>query len=415
MTHNHATHQSGAFRNQPPTLSNYQHQHSKAEYRLARMLADNAILFVMSDTEALPAKLIAQRARAHFKTFAIDGTYVTGLWRRGKITQSGCCKTGFLYTRPKDAKFANPTQNIMITPGVDHIQPAPHPGPVPLPDQTHVQERLAAGDASPEPLGSTGVSMKDLHGVQGLTDREYVKTLQAEVNAFYKRLFHLGVGGRFHAFLEWAGVMAEHLNITDDLLAGGHDAFHLNRHTAKSLPVRDFRIGYLSEKLQCIFEGVLDIYPHYRPSHTPAVHTGQTSIYAPDNKAATLLEIGLQGHEDPAALYRWASVYNFDTTDGGRIETLPIFLFVLRREREPDPEKRKGDYKRRPYRLYMDGKPCTGGQWHWSKEQAAHHANSIIQAYAAHRRELIYAEQQAALIAAGKAAYLSEHDAEEHH
>lgn len=398
MTHNHATLQSGAFRNQPPTLSNYQHQHSKAEYRLARMLADNAILFVMSDTEALPAKLIAQRARTHFRHFAIDGTYVTGLWRRGKITQSGCCKTGFLYTRPKDAKFVSPASALAAA-STESLQPVRTPeGAVVIVDEkqtTNLQPVLDKINAT------TGVSMKDLHGVQGLTDQEYVKALKQELHSFSKRLFHLGVNQRFPAFGEWLYVMLQYLNLTDDLLIAGRPAFNMSREAAKELPLHPFQVRHLAEKLQAIVPGILDVYPHYRPSYAPAVHTDATSIYAPSNKAATLLEIGVAS-DDPAALYRWASVYNFDTTDGGRIETLPIFLFVLRREEEPDPEKRKGDHKRRPYRLYMDGKPCSGGQWHWSKEQAAHHANSVIQAYASHRRELIYAEQQAALIAAGK-------------
>src|SRR3546814_1806585 len=67
-----------------------------------------------------------------------------------------------------------------------------------------------------------------------LTDEEFVTILKAETQAHYWRLFNLGVGGRFHSFLEWCGVMGEHLNITSDLLKQGLPAFEMNRHTGET-------------------------------------------------------------------------------------------------------------------------------------------------------------------------------------
>src|SRR3546814_6291799 len=75
-----------------------------------------------------------------------------------------------------------------------------------------------------------------------LTDEEFVTILKAETQAHYWRLFNLGVGGRFHAFLEWCGVMGEHLNITSDLLKQGLPAFEMNRHTGETPPIAGYRL-----------------------------------------------------------------------------------------------------------------------------------------------------------------------------
>jgi hypothetical protein len=93
------------------------------------------------------------------------------------------------------------------------------------------------------------------------TDAEFVRTLKGEVDHLYKRLFHLNVGGRFHAFLEWCGVMGEHLNIVGDLVEQGANPFDMNRHTGETLPVAPYRLAYMAEKMECIFDGAIEVRP----------------------------------------------------------------------------------------------------------------------------------------------------------
>lgn len=91
------------------------------------------------------------------------------------------------------------------------------------------------------------------------SDAEFVTALKKETSELYRRLFLLGVGSRFHAFLEWCGVMGEHLNIVSDLIEQGHDPFDMNRHTGQTLPVAPYRLAYMAEKMECIFDGTISV------------------------------------------------------------------------------------------------------------------------------------------------------------
>lgn len=104
-----------------------------------------------------------------------------------------------------------------------------------------------------------------------MTDLEFVDALKSELNDFYYRLFHLGVGTRFHAFLEWNGVMTEHLKIVEGLLQKGVPAFEQNRHTGDAPAIPSFQIEYLAEKMECIFDGLINVTPVNREArHTLA-------------------------------------------------------------------------------------------------------------------------------------------------
>ncbi len=84
----------------------------------------------------------------------------------------------------------------------------------------------------------------------------------------------------------------------------------------------------------------------------------------------------------------WRPEYTFDTTDNGRMEPLPEFLFELRHE--PDTKDRNG----RVLRLYQDGQPCIGAQWQYSIGSTLHSIEHVVGSYAHHRRALIYAYQR---------------------
>ncbi len=109
---------------------------------------------------------------------------------------------------------------------------------------------------------------------ENLSDLEYAALLKREMQAVYFRFFSLGVGSRFHSFLEWCGVMGEHLNITTDLLQQGYPAFEMNRHTGETPPIAPYRLSYMTEKMECIFDGMIKV--------TAATsETAQTEIVMP--------------------------------------------------------------------------------------------------------------------------------------
>ena len=92
-------------------------------------------------------------------------------------------------------------------------------------------------------------------------DLAYIETLKKEVEGFYARLFHYNVGGRFHAFLEWCGVMSEHLNICEDMVRKGIPGFSRNRHTGETPEIPGYRLDYMAEKMECIFDGLIKVTP----------------------------------------------------------------------------------------------------------------------------------------------------------
>lgn len=113
---------------------------------------------------------------------------------------------------------------------------------------------VAKRDLPPEAL------MDDSWGAPSIEENlAFVTTLQREVDEFYLRLFNHGVGTRFHAFLEWCGVMQEHLNITKGMLEEGVPAFEVNRHTGATPPIAGYQLSYLREKMDCIFDGLITV------------------------------------------------------------------------------------------------------------------------------------------------------------
>jgi hypothetical protein len=88
-------------------------------------------------------------------------------------------------------------------------------------------------------------------------------------------------------------------------------------------------------------------------------------------------------------LRAWRPIYNFDTTDGGRLEPLTDFLFELKEESSGTRTRSP-----RPYRLYLDGFPCLGAQWQYDIDGAIHSIEHVVGSYAHHRRSSVYAAQQ---------------------
>lgn len=65
----------------------------------------------------------------------------------------------------------------------------------------------------------------------------------------YWRLFHANFGTRFHAFLEWNGVLGEYIRMVRD---SGVPPAQINTHTQIAVMVPAYRLEYLASKLHCI-------------------------------------------------------------------------------------------------------------------------------------------------------------------
>lgn len=93
------------------------------------------------------------------------------------------------------------------------------------------------------------------------SDIVYVGELKEIVTQFYWTLFHAKVGARFHAFIEWCGVMSKHLDIMKELLVRGGDPLHGNIHTGTPVDLEQHHWDYLNEKIECIFGGQVKVVP----------------------------------------------------------------------------------------------------------------------------------------------------------
>ena len=120
------------------------------------------------------------------------------------------------------------------------------------------------------PLSALDASQEDIARKKLL-----VETLKDEVEMFYRRLFAHNVGGEFHPFLEWCGVMSEHLKIVEGLLDKGIDATQANVHTGERLPIPGYQVSYLGEKIECIFSGMLQVKHVEEKENGPEQRSGE--------------------------------------------------------------------------------------------------------------------------------------------
>lgn len=106
--------------------------------------------------------------------------------------------------------------------------------------------------------------------------KEALTELRQARERFYWTLFRLRVGSKQHAFIEWCGVMGEHLNMLGDALEDGHDIRELNQHGGAAVRAREYRIRYMGEKLRCILAPFIDGDPKMRDLLV-AIITGKTT------------------------------------------------------------------------------------------------------------------------------------------
>ena len=84
-------------------------------------------------------------------------------------------------------------------------------------------------------------------------EQDAKQTLEAMSRAS-KAFYAAAVATGCHAFIEFAGLMNEYINICADMSReGDHSWLVANTHTNKPLKMHAFQMKYLTEKLNCIY------------------------------------------------------------------------------------------------------------------------------------------------------------------
>src|SRR3546814_5621009 len=86
--------------------------------------------------------------------------------------------------------------------------------------------------------------------------------------------------------------MGEHLNITSDLLKQGLPAFEMNRHTGETPPIAGYRLSYMTEKMECIFDGLITVTAASDQTTTPEPNMPQGPFTAAQIEAAIAVVTG---------------------------------------------------------------------------------------------------------------------------
>lgn len=82
-----------------------------------------------------------------------------------------------------------------------------------------------------------------------LADEALVK-MRAASDAFYSAAVRTGC----HAFIEFAGLINEYIDICSAMTASGNtDWMHASARSGTVLPMKSYQIRYLAEKLDCIY------------------------------------------------------------------------------------------------------------------------------------------------------------------
>ena len=87
-------------------------------------------------------------------------------------------------------------------------------------------------------------------------DRELALSRMEEAcSRFYRDAIRTGN----HPFIEFTGVMQAYIKSCRRAHEAGIDFSDCNRHTGQQLPIESFELAYLAEKLDCIFDGRIEV------------------------------------------------------------------------------------------------------------------------------------------------------------
>jgi hypothetical protein len=80
---------------------------------------------------------------------------------------------------------------------------------------------------------------------------EMIRAMNTASAEFYRAATAIGN----HPFIEFTGLMNEYIKVCEAAHKEGIDFTECNTHSGKDLPMRDYQIDYINEKLECIFTG----------------------------------------------------------------------------------------------------------------------------------------------------------------
>lgn len=89
-----------------------------------------------------------------------------------------------------------------------------------------------------------------------------LQRMDRAISRFYSEAVQIGV----HPFIEFAGVMAAYAKTCRRAHEAHIDFSECSRHSGRLLPVEDFELDYLNEKLECIFTGQVAMATQEQPS-----------------------------------------------------------------------------------------------------------------------------------------------------
>ena len=88
-----------------------------------------------------------------------------------------------------------------------------------------------------------------------MTPEESLERMRRASNDFYVAAANTNC----HAFIEFTGLMNEYIKVCEANLARGIDFRKLNAHGSEQMTVQPYEVHYFNEKLNCIFQGVLEV------------------------------------------------------------------------------------------------------------------------------------------------------------
>lgn len=74
-------------------------------------------------------------------------------------------------------------------------------------------------------------------------------TMEMVSSVFYSMAVRIGV----HPFIEFTGLMNEYIKACQHAHAKGIDFTNCNAHSGVELPLEEYMVRYINEKLNCIF------------------------------------------------------------------------------------------------------------------------------------------------------------------
>lgn len=80
---------------------------------------------------------------------------------------------------------------------------------------------------------------------------EILRSMQQTSDAFYRSAVAIGC----HPFIEFTGLMNEYIKACTAAHEDGIDFTECNTHSGIELPMLDYQVAYVNEKLECIFTG----------------------------------------------------------------------------------------------------------------------------------------------------------------